>query len=291
MTASTLKLRTVLGDHAHMQPLKRGEVHSDRVTLDFVDFTPTNAAFKPMVREQKFDVCEMAIVTYLMARAYNKPLVLLPATMLGRFQHGYALYNGERGKLGPADLKGKRVGIRSFTTTTGAWIRGILANDYGVDLEQIRWVTFEDPHVAEYVDTTERAPKDKKILQMLLDGELDAVLGETSNDPRLKPLFADPKAEAERWYHQHGIVPVNHLVVVTRALAQSQPDAVREVYELLKRSKAAAKPAGGIDFVPFGIEAVRRPLELIVSYAAQQALIPRKFNVDELFDETTRHLN
>jgi 4,5-dihydroxyphthalate decarboxylase len=288
---TTLKLRTVLGDHTHVQPLKRGEIRSDRVALEFVDFSPTNAAFKPMVREQKFDVCEMAIVTYLMARAYNKPLVLLPATMLGRFQHGYALYNAERGTLGPADLKGKRVGIRSFTTTTGAWIRGILANDYGVDLDQIHWVTFEDPHVAEYVDTTERAPKDKKILQMLLDGELDVVLGETSDDPRLKLLFADPKAEAERWYRQHGIVPVNHLVVVTESLAKSQPDAVREVYDLLKRSKAAAKPAAGIDLVPFGVDVVRRPLELIISYAAQQALIPRKFSVDELFDETTRQLN
>jgi 4,5-dihydroxyphthalate decarboxylase len=281
----------VLGDHPHVQPLKRGEIRSERVALDFVEFSPTNAAFKPMVREQKFDVCEMAIVTYLMARAYNKPLVLLPAIMLGRFQHGYALYNAERGKLGPADLKGKRVGIRSFTTTTGAWIRGILASDYGVDLEQIRWVTFEDPHVAEYVDTTERAPKDKKILQMLLDGELDAVLGETLDDPRLKPLFADPKAEAERWYRQHGIVPVNHLVVVTEALAKSQPDAVREIYDLLKRSKAAAKPSGGIDLVPVGIEAVRKPLELITTYAVQQALIPRKFSVDDLFDETTRQLN
>ncbi len=289
MTA--LKLRTVLGDHAHVQPLKRGEIRSDRVALDFVDFSPTNAAFKPMVREQKFDVCEMAIVTYLMARAHNKPLVLLPATMLGRFQHAYALYNAERGRLGPADLKGKRVGIRSFTTTTGAWIRGILANDYGVDLEQIRWVTFEDPHVAEYVDTTERAPRDKKILQMLLDGELDAVLGETSDDPRLKPLFADPKAEAERWYRQHGVVPVNHLVVVTETLARSHPDAVREVYDLLKRSKAAAKPIGAIDFVPFGVEAVRKSLDLIIGYAAQQALIPRQFDVDELFDETTCRLN
>jgi 4,5-dihydroxyphthalate decarboxylase len=287
---TTLKLRTVLGDHAHMRALKAGEVRSDRVAFDFIDFSPTNAAFKPMVREQKFDVCEMAIVTYLMARAHDKPLVLLPATMLGRFQHAYALYNTERGKLGPADLRGKRVGIRSFTTTTGAWIRGILANDYGVDLDSIRWVTFEDPHVAEYVDTTERARKDKKILQMLLDGELDAVLGETSDDPRLKPLFADPKAEAARWHQKHGVVPVNHLVVVTEALAKSQPDAVREVYRLLKASKAAAKPAEGIDLVPFGVEAVRKPLELIIAYAAQQALIPRKFSVDELFDDTTRNL-
>src|SRR6201999_121018 len=134
---------------------------------------------------------ELAIVTYLMAKSFGKPMVLLPDVVVARGQHGYTLYNAKRGTLTPSDLNGKRVGIRSFTTTTGAWLRGILANDHGVDLDSIDWVTFEDPHVAEYVDTTERAPKDKKILQMLLDGELDAVLGETSDDPRLKPLFAD----------------------------------------------------------------------------------------------------
>ena len=244
-----------------------------------------------MVREQAFDVCEMAIVTYLMAKAHGKPLVLLPATMLGRFQHAYALYNPGRGTLGPSDLEGKRVGIRSFTTTTGAWIRGILANDYGVNLDNIKWVTFEDPHVAEYVDTTERAPKDKKIQQMLLDGELDAVLGETSDNPELKPLFPDPAAEAARWYARRGVVPVNHLVVATEKLARSRPDVVAGVYDLLKRNKAQAGPAGSPDLVPFGIEANRKPLELIVDYAFQQALIPRRYAVEELFDETMRGLN
>jgi 4,5-dihydroxyphthalate decarboxylase len=288
---SALRLRTVLGDHPHMKALKRGDIRSDRVTLELIEYSPTNAAFKPMVREQAFDVCEMAIVTYLMARAHHKPLVLLPAAMLGRFQHAYAFYDATRGTMTPADLKGKRVGIRSFTTTTGAWVRGILANDCGVDLNAIQWVTFEDPHVAEYVDTTERAPADKKMIQMLLDGELDAVIGETSDDPRLKPLFADPAAEAERWYRRHGVVPVNHFVVVTEALARSGPDAVREVYRLLKASKAATGLSGALDLVPFGVEANRNALELIINYAAQQALIPRRFTVDELFDETTRGLN
>jgi len=211
--------------------------------------------------------------------------------MLGRFQHSYALYNPERGTLGPSDLEGKRVGIRSFTTTTGAWIRGILANDYGVNLDKIDWITFEDPHVAEYVDTTQRAPKNKKILQMLLDGELDAVLGETSNDPRLKPLFLDPAAEAAKWYARRGVVPVNHLVVVTETLAKLRPDAVSGVYDLLKASKAKAGAPASLDLVPFGIEANRKPLERIIDYAFQQALIPRRFAVDELFDETTRKMS
>lgn len=285
------RLRIVLGNHPHVLPLKRGEISSNLLELEFIEYTPTNTAFKPMVREQAFDVCEMAIVTYLMAKAYQKPLVLLPATMVGRFQHAYAIYNSERGTVGPGDLEGKRVGIRSFTTTTGAWIRGILANDYGVNLDKIRWVTFEDPHVAEYRDTTERAPAGKKIIPMLLHGELDAVLGETATEARLKPLFPDPAAEASRWFAKHGVVPVNHLVVVTEKLARERPDIVRELYELLKRSKAAAGLAAEPDPVPFGVEANRKSLDLIIDYAAQQALIPRRFSVDELFDPSTIGLN
>ena len=285
------RLRIVLGSHPHVMPLKRGEIRSKLFELEFIEYTPTNTAFKPMVREQAFDVCEMAIVTYLMAKAYRKPLVLLPATMLGRHQLAFAIYNGERGVLAPADLEGKRVGIRSFTTTTGAWIRGILANDYDVDLDKIRWVTFEDPHVAEYRDTTERAPAGKKVVQMLLDGELDAVLGETASDPRLKPLFSDPAAEAERWFAKHGIVPVNHLVVVTEKLARERPDIVRELYDLLRQSKAMAGPAALPDPVPFGIEANRKSLDLITDYAAEQALIPHRFVVDDLFDPATQGLN
>jgi 4,5-dihydroxyphthalate decarboxylase len=285
------RLRIVLGDHPHVLPLKRGEVRSELFELEFIAYTPTNTAFKPMVREQAFDVCEMAIVTYLMAKAYQKPLVLLPATMLGRHQLAYAIYDGERGVLSPGDLEGKRVGIRSFTTTTGAWIRGILANDYGVNLDKIRWVTFEDPHVAEYRDTTERAPSGKKIVPMLLGGELDAVLGETASEARLKPLFSDPAAEASRWFARHGVVPVNHLVVVTEELARERPDIVRELYGLLKASKAMAGPAASPDPVPFGVEANRKSLDLITDYATQQSLIPRRFSVDELFDPTTQGLN
>src|SRR3954469_20949295 len=158
-----------------------------------------------MVREAAFDVSEMAIVTYLMAKSFEKPMVLLPDVVLARFQHGHALYNARAGKLAPHDLNGKRVGIRSFTTTTGAWLRGILANDYGVDLDSIDWVTFEDAHVAEFRDTTVRALQGKQIVQMLVDDELDAVLGEKSEHPDLKPLFADAGSEEKSWFAKHQV--------------------------------------------------------------------------------------
>src|SRR5271168_1397357 len=198
-----MRLRTLLGDHACTAALKNGSIRSDLVEFDFVDYTPTNKGFKPMVREGAFDVSEMAIVSYLMAKSFGKPMVLLPNVVLARFQHAYALYNAKSGTMIPAELNGKRVGIRSFTTTTGAWLRGILANDYGVDLNSIDWVTFEDAHVAEFKDTTLRAPQDKQIVQMLIDGELDVVLGEKVERPGLKPLFADAAGEEKSWFAKH----------------------------------------------------------------------------------------
>jgi 4,5-dihydroxyphthalate decarboxylase len=282
-----LHLRTLLATYPHTAPLKNGAVTSPRVTLDFKDVQPVWAGFKAMVRRQEFDVSEMAVVTYLIAKSFGKPMVLLPAVMTGRIQHAWALYNGERGTLTPGDLAGKRVGIRSFTTTTGAWLRGMFANDYGLDLASVRWITFEEPHVAEFVDNTERAPPDKKIVQMLIDGELDAVLGERSDDPRLKPLFGDPAAASRAWYEKHHIVPLNHMVVVSAELAKTRPDIVEEVYALLREGKRRAPPPDGADTTPFGVEACRPALGRIIDYAFQQRLIPRRFDVDELFDATT----
>src|SRR5690348_5984965 len=279
----TMRLRTLLGDHAGTNALKKGAVKSDLVTLDFVDYSPTHKGFKPMVREQAFDVSEMAIVTYLMARSVGKPMVLLPDVVLARSQQGFALYNARHGTLKPTDLNGKRVGIRSFTTTTGAWLRGILANDHGVDLDSIDWLTFEDAHVAEFTDTTRRAPAGKQIVQMLIDGELDAVLGEKVEHPDLKPLFSD--ADAKAWSAKHGISPINHMVVVSKSLSDAHPDAVREVHRLLAESAKAAPTAPR-----FTADEMRRSLDLITQYAAQQGLIRRAYVVDELFDDVTRAL-
>jgi 4,5-dihydroxyphthalate decarboxylase len=285
-TEVTIRLRTLLGDHPCTAALKNGSLQSDLVAFDFVEYSPTNRGFKPMVRDGAFDVSEMAIVTYLMARSFGKPMVLLPNVVVARFQHAHALYNAKLGTLRPADLNGKRVGIRSFTTTTGAWLRGILASDYGVDLNSINWITFEDAHVAEFKDTTKRAPPGKEIIQMLLDGELDAVLGEKADRPGLKPLFPDAAGEEKSWFAKHGVLPINHMVVVSETLSRTQPEAVREVFRLLQASAALA-PAGS---PRFSLQEMRRSLEMIIGYTAQQGLIPHACAVDELLDDLTRTL-
>ena len=293
--AKPLTLQTLLGDYPNTLALKRGEIRPSGLVFDFADVKVPNTAFKDVVRHLKYDVAELAIVTYLQARAHGKPLVLLPAVVVGTAPHPFLVYNAERGRITPSDLKGRRVGIRAYSVTTAAWIRGILQNDHGVDLDTIQWVTFEDPHVAEYQDppTAERAPAGKQLAKMLLEGELDAgvVGGPDLSEPRLQPVIADPTEAAAAWCQRHGVLPINHMAVVKESLLQSNPSAIKEIYRVLRESKRATPAARGHDTLQFGMENIRRSLELIIEYSVQQKLIPRPFAVDELFDEVTRGLS
>ena len=294
--SNPVALPALLGDYPVTRALRRGELTSPVVRLQFADVPSPASAFPRAVRGLEFDVAELAIVTFLLARAHGKPLVLLPAVVLGRLQHPYLVYNRERGPLAPGDLTGRRVGLRSYSVTTATWVRGILAEDWGVDLDRITWVTLEEPHVAEFRDPpgVQRAPEGKELIAMLLAGEIDAAIvsGRTPTDPRVVPLIPDPFAAARAWHEKHQAIQVNHLVTVKASLSRSQPDVVAEVYRLLAESKrAAGSPAAGVlDTTPFGLEANRRNLEVAIDYAFRQRLIPRRFTVDELFDNVTRRL-
>lgn len=282
-------LRIALGDYPHTLPLKRREITSPWLHLDFVEVKPLYQAFKPMVREHAYDASEMALVTFFQAKEHDKGLILLPAAMLARFQHGAMLYNAERAKLAPPDLAGKRIGVRSYSQTTGVWLRGILQNDYGVDFGGVRWVTFEDGHVAEARDPAGviRARSGQDITAMVIAGELDAAIygAALPKAPRLQSVIPDPDGAARSWYAKHRLVPVNHMVVVTDELARSNPHAVAELYRLLEEGrKAAGLPAAGeVDTAPFGREANWPCLELLISYCAQQKLISCRLHFDELW--------
>lgn len=297
-TAATapVHLRMLLGSYHNTLPLKTGVLTSPLVSLAFDPVKVANRAFKKAVREDAFEFAELALVTFLQAKAFGKPLVLMPAVLgEGRFQHHCLVYNAERGHIGPGDLAGKRIGVRAHSQTTVTWVRGILSDDYGVDLSRIRWVTMEDGHVAEYMDPPEieRAPADKTQLAMLLAGELDlAILGsDLPDDPRLQPVLPEPQTAAQAWARRNGVLPINHMVAVNAELCRDRPDIVREVYRLLQTSKQLAGTQGnGLDMTPFGLEPNRRALDMLIRYSHEQGLIPRRFNVDELFDDTTRVL-
>ena len=294
-TATKLKLRTMLGNYPNTKALKSGAVRSDLVDFDFVEVKVANNLFKQVVRDASYDVAELAIVTYLQAKAYGKPYVLLPAVLVSRGQHHTIAYNPDRGPLNPSDLNGKRVGVRAYTVTTGTWVRGILASDHGIDIDKVEWITFEDPHVAEYRDPAivKRAPQGKELTQMLLDGEIAAgIVGDKLPDPKLKHLIPDAETAAQTWAERHHGVPINHMLVVRQELARSRPDVVKDIFRQLHASKrAAGLPDGGeLDPYRFGVEACRPILEIIIDFCQQQKLIPRRMSVDELFDDATRAL-
>jgi 4,5-dihydroxyphthalate decarboxylase len=268
-----MKLKTLIGDYP---VTKQFRTHAER--FEFAQFQGSVATqFKRVVRNLEFDVAEMAIMTFLIAKAYGKPYRLLPFVVMARYQHPYLVSNQS---LKPKDLEGKRVGVRSYSVTTGAWIRGILAGDYGVDLSKIRWTTFEEAHVAEFVDppNVERAAPGKEISAMLMAGEIDAaILGAVPTDPKLQPVIANPEAAGKKWGEKHRAIQLNHLVGVKSTLSRSVSD---EIYELLVKSKEAA---GNPPLLPHGLEANRRNLEVAIDCAHKQNLIPRRFRVEELF--------
>ena len=289
-----VKLHTLLGSYPNVIALKDGRVKSDLVEFEFPDFPVPNKGFKPLVREHRFDLGELAIVTFLQAKSFGLPYVLIPATVMGRGQLHTVAYNSERGVTKPSDLNGKRFGVRSYTQTTGIWVRGILAEDYGVDWSKVQIITMEDPHVAQYKDPpfVQRAPESKQLPQMLIDGEVEAALiGEKFPDPRFKTLVPDAQNANRKWAETHGGIPVNHMLVVREQIAQSRPDVVKEVFRLFRDARQADSASkGALDPYRFGVEANRASLERIIDYSYRQQMIPRKFTVDELFDDVTRTL-
>lgn len=292
-SCTPLRLRTLLGTYPHTQALKRGQVVPSCVGLDFADVEPVHAGFKRTVRDLEFDISELSVVTFLQAKAAGIPLVLMPAVTFSRFQQPYLVTNAERGVLSPADLAGKRVACRLYTATTSTWLRGILAADYGVDPASIQWTAFEEPHVASYHDPAgvQPPPAGATLLSLLLERRVDAIIVDpVPDDPRIRPVIADPAAAARAWQAKYHAIQLNHMVVVQQHVTREHPEAVRAFYQALSESKRLAGPVQGDDPTPFGLEANRRNLEVAVEMVHRQGMIPRRYAVDELFDDVTRAL-
>jgi 4,5-dihydroxyphthalate decarboxylase len=268
-----------IGDHPMTRALKQARALPDGTPIDVVQVEPIHRAFAPMARAQRFDVAEMAIVTALQAIAYGKPLVLLPVTIAARFQHRCIIRLASRTAITPATLAGRRVGVRAYTQTTGMWIRAILA-DEGVPAEAMAWVTQEGAHVEEYADPpfVTRVPEGLKLPDLLRTGEIDAaILGnDLPDDPAFAPVFADPAAAAAAWFARTGVVPVNHVLVATRAFAEARTGTLAGLVAAL----AAAKPQAVPDLLPAGA-ALGPALDFVLRGCAAQALLPRPLTVEE----------
>jgi 4,5-dihydroxyphthalate decarboxylase len=286
-----LTLKTNLAESPTSVALKDGRVTSKLVTLDICGPKQAMQGFKPMLRENAFDIGELAIITYLQAKMYGKPFVMLPFAVNGQAHHGAMGYNKEFGVLTPKDLEGKKVGVRTYAQTTGLWFRGILSREYGVDLSKITWLTTGGSHLAEFKDPAncQVIPPDSNLGDMLLNGQIAAgLLGkDLPADPRIELIVPNAKEAAAAWIKREGLIPINHVFVVHKDLSKQRPDVVREIYRMLIEARSFAPESVTAGLPPYGFNAIRKTLEMAIDLALEQKLIDRRFTPEELFDETT----
>jgi len=311
----SLLLKTVTRTQGNNQALKDGTVKPRTAGLEFVEVDPLIDAFRRMVRSLEFDVSEMAMTTYITARAHGKKMIALPIFLMRAFHHGAIKYNVKSGIKSPKDLEGRRVGVnRGYTVTTGLWARSILANQYGVDLSKITWVLSGDEHVAEYRPPANVVPieKGKKMGDMLAAGELEAAIGADVDSPDVKPLIANAKETAFKALADSGHYPINHLMVVKEELLQAHPELGPDLFNAFTQAKrlyveklragAIEKPTAvdemhkrvmditGRDPLPYGIEPNRAMLEEVIGSALEQKIIMQPVTVEELFPRNTHSL-
>jgi len=294
MSSEPMTLKANLEDAPIAAAVKSGRVTSDLVHMHFCGPEIAYNGFKAMLREHAFDCGELAIVTYLQAKIYNKPFVMLPFPINGRAQQSAIGYNKDLGVIGPKDLEGKKVGVRTYSQTTGLWIRGILKHDYGVDLSKITWLNTDVSHLAEYQDppNCHLLPKGSDLGKMMLDGEIAAaILGkELPNDPRVATVIPNAKEAGEDWIRRYGLTPINHVFTVRQELSKERPDVVRELYRMMVESRKLAPASAMAEMPPYGFNALRKTLELAIDWAFEQKIVTRRLSVDELFDDTTASL-
>jgi 4,5-dihydroxyphthalate decarboxylase len=308
------KLRTVTRTQGNNQALKDGTVKPRGFEFDFFEVDPIIAAFRRMVRGLEFDICEMAITTYVCARAHGKRFTAVPVFLVRAFHHGAILVNTKAGIESPKDLEGRRVGVnRGYTVTTGVWARGVLQDEHDVDLDKITWVLSGDEHVAEYQPPSNVVPigAGQKMAEMLAAGELAAAVGVEVDHPDVQPLIANALEAGLKALRTRGHYPINHLVVIKDELLAENSALAVEVFNAFaeaKRLYVERLKGGGIakptamdelhrrvmetagDPLPYGIEPNRQVLEELVRHALAQRIISEPVGVDELFAPATRSL-
>jgi 4,5-dihydroxyphthalate decarboxylase len=244
--------------------------------------SPISRAFAPMLREARYDVSEMAIASFLMARAASVPVVLLPCVLAARAQEGSLLCRADAPLRGPEDLRGQRVGVRAYSQTTGMWLRGVLSERHGLAAQDVEWITFEDAHVAGFADPPfcTRAPAGASLEAMLRDGEIAAAIfgNDAPTDAALRPVFPDAAAAGEAFRAAHGFTPVNHLLVARADVADTRAD---DIARLL----AALGPAATTG------AALAPALALASTWCAAQRLTPRRLSLDEIWAGTPARLS
>ncbi|TYB55350.1 4,5-dihydroxyphthalate decarboxylase [Nonomuraea sp. PA05] len=316
------KLSVALGEYPHGRALLDGDVEVDGYRVEPVEVRPIIAAYRRMIRDLEFDVCELAPVSYLMARQAGVPLTAIPVFLNRRFHHEDVRCGARSGIRVPRDLEGRRIGVRAYSVSTGVWVRGVLSEEYGVAHEKITWVVDDDDHVAGRVPANvERVTDGRSLGELLRAGELDAALTGNAGTGRAGPpradwtaagltteeagedypLFAGAEVLTTDWYLRTGIYPLHSVIAIRSELVERDPGLPTALYAALAESKRrhlAADPGWsalprlarqarqiGGDPIPYGVGVNEPSLRAMVRFARDQGLLDEGFPADvrELF--------
>ena len=305
----TLELSAVSRTQGNNRAVKDGSIAPKLANLTFTEVPVLVNAFRRMVRATEFDVCEMAITTYLVAKEHGKPFTALPVFLVRGFHHGAIR---ALSPVAPADLAGRAIGVnRGYTVTTGVWARGILHAEHDVDLDGIDWVLSGDEHVAEYrAPANVRSANGADLGDLLAAGELAATIGVDAAGTH--PVIPDPDAAGYAALRERGHYPINHLVVVRDELLDEHPDLARDLFDTFAESKrryvedlladaiteltAADRMhrevarVTGEDPLPYGIEPNKAVLEELLDHAMNQHILRTRPNINDLFAPGTRDI-
>jgi ABC-type nitrate/sulfonate/bicarbonate transport system substrate-binding protein len=316
MNGMTKRLKTALVTRGHTQSLKDGTVKPRTFEFDFEEVPVIVKAFRRMVRSEAFDICELAMTTYLCSRIFGKPFTAIPVFPMRAFHHGAIVYDTRAGIRSPKDLEGKKVGVnRGYTVTTGLWNRSILQHEYGVDLRRITWILSGDEHVAEFRPPANVVPIEpgNTLEEMLLSGEIAAAIGIQVDSPHVKPLIPNPKQAAAAALGERGLYPINHTIVVRNDVLDDNPELASDLFDAFAQAKKPYIQRLGTvtaetrsednqaavhqlvmeitgDPLPYGIEPNRQMLDAILQYSVEQGILTKPFTVEELFAPSTRTL-
>jgi 4,5-dihydroxyphthalate decarboxylase len=321
------KLDIAIATYGHTKALKDGSVKIDRVTPNFIEVIPIIGAFRRMVRDVEFDVCEMAPTTYMIARALGAPFIALPVFIMRRFHHGGFVVRPDSGIKVPKDLEGKKVGVRAYSVTTGVWTRGIFTNEYDMDSSRVTWVVDDEEHVTtlKLPPNVIHAPEGKSLASMMASGELQAGFTGPAGIGRAGPptgaweqggqkpaeiypeLIPNVEQTEHDWYRRTGIYPIHGLITIKTEVLKKYPWVAGSLYDAFVEAKKpyiehlkgtqgdspdekkyrGLMPVVG-DPLPYGLKANMPSIEAMLTYGLQQKLIPKRMPLDEVFVDPER---
>jgi 4,5-dihydroxyphthalate decarboxylase len=316
-----VQLDLAIGDYPHTAEILSGSIPIEGVEPNFIRVVPQIGAYRRMVRQIEFDVCDIAPTTYIIARAYGAPFTALPVFLMRRFHHGGLLVHRNAGIRHPKDLEGRKVGVRAYSVTTGVWTRAILMDEYGVDSSKITWVVDDEEHVTQLKlpENVICAPEGRSLADMMADGELaagfeaNAGIGRSGSptggwqlrEANYPPLFPNAQELEAAWYRKTGIYPIHGAVVVKDAVLKQHPWVARSLLDafsmaktrwLAKLRSGEANSASdrkyrnfreivGGDPLPFGTKVNLPTMTSLAQTAFRQKLVPRRMEIGELFLE------